>query len=369
MFEWVADQVSELVYEEGVAPDEIAILSPYLGDALRFALSDALARRNVPARSHRPSRALHDEPATRCLLTLAAVAHPAWKHCPAPSDVAHALMFAIDGLDLVRARLLTEIVYRFREGCPLLTPFDQIRTDVQQRISFALGERFDRLRQWLIGHAGSPLPELDDFINRLFSQVLSQHGFGFYHDLEAGQVAANLIESYQKFRRVVRDALDEREPGSESSSNPLSLEYVRMVEQGVIAATYVSSWQIESTNSVLMAPAYTFLMTNRPVDVQFWLDVGSGGWWERLYQPLTHPYILSRHWPEDKVWTDEDEFATRQMALGRLILGLVRRCRKRIYLGISELGGQGYEQRGPLLQAVQHVLRRMPPSTDAAQPR
>jgi hypothetical protein len=46
------------------------------------------------------------------------------------------------------------------------------------------------------------------------------------------------------------------------------------------------------------------------------------------------------------------------MALGRLMLGLVRRCRHRVYLGIADLGERGYEQRGPLLQAVQRVLRR-----------
>jgi hypothetical protein len=130
-----------------------------------------------------------------------------------------------------------------------------------------------------------------------------------------------------------------------------------MVEQGVIAATYVTSWQAEPTGAVLVAPAYTFLMINRPVDVQFWLDVGSRGWWERLYQPLTHPYVLSRTWPEGEVWGDEHEFASRQLALGKLILGLLRRCRQRVYLGIADLGAQGYEQRGPLLQAVQRVLR------------
>jgi hypothetical protein len=47
------------------------------------------------------------------------------------------------------------------------------------------------------------------------------------------------------------------------------------------------------------------------------------------------------------------------MALARLILGLVRRCRKRIYLGIADLGEHGYEQRGPLLQVVQRTLRRI----------
>jgi hypothetical protein len=138
-----------------------------------------------------------------------------------------------------------------------------------------------------------------------------------------------------------------------------------MVERGVIAATYVQSWQIEARGAVLMAPAYTFMMANRPVDVQFWLDIGSTSWWERLYQPLTHPYVLSRHWPEGKTWSDEDEFAVRQMALGKLLLGLTRRCRQRIYLGVSDLGEHGYEQRGPLLQAVQRVLRHTPAGSPA----
>jgi hypothetical protein len=358
MFEWIGEQVEKLV-TEGTPPEQIVILAPFMGDALRFSLSDALSRRGVSVHSHRPSRALRDEPATRCLLALAAIAHPDWQYCPTLPDIAHALMIAIDGLDLVRARLLTEIVYRPRKGSPDLTGFDRIRSDVQQRISYLLGERFERLRAWLIKYAESPALELDDMISQLFTEVLSQPGFGFHNDLDAGRVTSNLIESIQKFRQVVGDRLP---PGAETDApaSRLSQEYVRMVDQGIIAATYVQSWQMRSAGAVLMAPAYTFLMANRAVDVQFWLDVGSTAWWERLYQPLTHPYVLSRQWPEDRVWTDEDEFGARQVALGRLVLGLVRRCRKRIYLGIADLGEQGYEQRGPLLQAVQRTLRRLP---------
>jgi len=97
---------------------------------------------------------------------------------------------------------------------------------------------------------------------------------------------------------------------------------------------------------------------NQPVTVQFWLDAGSQAWFERIYQPLTHPYVLRRDWPEDQKWTDDDEVRVRQEALVRLILGLSRRCRQRIYLAYSELNEQGYEQQGPLLQAVQRLLRR-----------
>ena len=69
-----------------------------------------------------------------------------------------------------------------------------------------------------------------------------------------------------------------------------------MVQDGVVAAQYVRSWQRQPKDAVLLAPAYTFLMSNRPVAHQFWLDVGGTGWWERLSQPLTHPYVLSRRW-------------------------------------------------------------------------
>ena len=87
-----------------------------------------------------------------------------------------------------------------------------------------------------------------------------------------------------------------------------------MVQDGVIAAQYLLPWQEQSLDAVFIAPAYTFLMANRPVDYQFWLDIGSMGWWERLYQPLTHPVVLNRHWPEGRQWTDADEYAANQQS-------------------------------------------------------
>ncbi|HEX2620428.1 MAG TPA: hypothetical protein VHL11_09780, partial [Phototrophicaceae bacterium] len=118
------------------------------------------------------------------------------------------------------------------------------------------------------------------------------------------------------------------------------------------------SWKLAKENAVLIAPAYTFLMRNAPVDYQFWLNIGGQGWSERLYQPLTHPYVLTREWLPGRKWTDFDEVETGTAALDRLVSGLIHRCRKRIYLGYSELGEQGYEQRGGLLDAVQRMLRR-----------
>jgi hypothetical protein len=349
MLDWVSAEIARLVDDEGVSPGEIVVLAPFLTDALRFALTSRLGGYGIPIRSHRPSRALREEPATECLLTLAALAHPQWGICPTRFDVAYALMQAIDGMDLVRAQLLAEIVYRPSEGMPTLTSFDQIKDDVQERLTFVLGERYEHLRLWIDAARAEPEAELDHFLSRLFGEVLSQPGYGFHADYDAGRVAANLIESVQKFRWVAGgDVLGDRSLGQ---------EYVEMVQDGVVAAQYIRGWRLQPDDAVLLAPAYTFLMRNRPVDVQFWLNAGGRGWWERLYQPLTHPYVLSRRWDREAVWTDDDEVTARQDALVRLSLGLLRRCRRRLFLGLSELGEQGYEQQGPLLRAFQRVLR------------
>lgn len=359
MLDWVAESIAFLVRDQGLPPGEIVVLAPFLSDALRFALSNRLERLGVPSRSHRPSRSLREEPAARCLLTLAALAHPVWGLSPTKYDLVYALVQAIGGLDLVRGQLLVDIVYRNRQGEANLSSFDLIRPPMQERITYLLGERYERLRLWLQEYSQSAPQELDHFLSRLFGEVLSQPGFGFHGDYSAGEIAANLVESIRKFRWAVGDIMQQE-------GVPLGKEYMLMVQDGVIAAQYIRSWllpeaETETTGgAVLLAPAYTFLMSNRPVTVQFWLDVSSQGWFERLYQPLTHPYVLSRHWMPRATWNADNEFAAAQETLERLVRGLARRCREKIYLGLSEMNEQGFESRGPLLVALQRVLRQKP---------
>ncbi|MEO0563966.1 MAG: hypothetical protein AAF125_17815, partial [Chloroflexota bacterium] len=74
-----------------------------------------------------------------------------------------------------------------------------------------------------------------------------------------------------------------------------------------------------------------------------------------------------RDWQGGKPWTDEDEYHSRNETLYHLVLGLIRRCRTGVYLGFSDLGEQGYEQRGVLLEAVQRMLRRLRDEDAAAE--
>jgi hypothetical protein len=342
----IVSEVESLLSNSQIPPSEIVILAPYLSDALRFSITNRLETRSIPWRSHRPSRSLRDEPASQALVTLAGLAHPHWNIRPPKFDAAYALMSSIEGLDLVRAQLLTEIVYRQRDLS--LSPFDNIKPDVQERITFSVGNRYTTLRDWLLAYReGDQLP-LDHFLRKLFGEVLSQPGYGYHSDFDSVRIAASLVESVKKFRLAMEAA---------GGVGNLGREYISMLQDGVIAASYLEGWQSEDKDAVLVAPAHTFLMMNRPVTVQFWLDIGSGGWYERLSQPLTHPHVLSRGWEPGRQWMDADEVQATQEALARLISGLLHRCREQIYICLSELGESGFEQRGDLLRAFQKVLQ------------
>jgi hypothetical protein len=182
--------------------------------------------------------------------------------------------------------------------------------------------------------------------------VISQAGFGYHRNFDSIRVAGTLVDSVKNFRMAM-------EPSIVNKDRPdfdLGKEYIAMLEDGVIAASYIEAWSTIDKDAVLVSPAHTFLMMNRPVTYQFWLDPGSSGWFERLSQPITHPYVLSREWEPGRLWTDVDEVRYAKQAMARLISGLLLRCRERVYLGIAELGESGFEQRGELLRAFQKVL-------------
>lgn len=351
MIDEVAKETARLIHEDGVVPLDIAIISPFLSDSLRHALTNRLQGYGIPVRSYRPSRSLRDEPAAVCLLTLARLAHPQWNLPVTQPDVRVMLLQAISGLDLVRADLMAGMLFNRTNKESPLNSFNPVKPEMQERISFSIGERFMRLREWLNNYLQDEAIELDFFFARLFGEILSQPGFGFHEDFAAAGVTSRLIESVQKFRRVA-------EPSLKTAGTSVGQEYMQMLADGVIAAQYLQPVDNDAEDAVFIAPAYSFLISNQPVRYQFWLDIGSLGWWERLYQPLTHPHVLSRRWVPDRPWTDADDFATNQETLQRLVGGLISRCGEHIYLCAARINERGSEEKGPLLQAVQSILRR-----------
>ena len=370
MIEWAVEEIGRLVHQEGVPPGQIAVLAPFVSDALRFSIQTRLEEKRILTASHRPSRALNAEPAVRTLLTLAALANPSWRRVPLPSDVTLTLGSAIAQLDPVRASVLTQAVYGVRGSAEgEMLAFERLRGDVQKRVTFAIGEVYERLRNWLTAYrVETEHTPIDQFFARIFGELLSQPGYGFHDQPDAARMAEQLARSARNFRWAIGEQADTGCGGGGQfdgqKDGPLSSRhidigraYIELVESGALPALHPPGWT-DAHDAVLIAPAYTFLMRNRAVDVQFWLDIGAEGWWQRIYQPLTHPYVLSRNWPRERGWSDLDELQSRQESLSRLLIGLLRRARRRVLLGLSDYGESGMEQRGPLLNLLNRVQAR-----------
>lgn len=344
----VTNRIEALITQDAVPPSEIAVVGPYMSDALRFAITSRCEARGIPVRTHRPSRSLRDEPAAQALLTLASLAHPQWDSPPARLDVARAFMKAL-AMDLVRAHLLAEIV--FRKGFSL-SSFDDINPEMQDRITYVHGASYSRLREWLMSYREVEPQPLDHFLRRLFGEILAQPGFGFHEGFDDARVAASLVDSIRKFRM----AMDPSGDSDAAADFDVGREYLALVSEGLLAAQYLESWKPPAKEAVLVAPAHSFLMMNRPVSTQFWLDPGAAGWFELLDQPLTHTRVLSRSWPVGQKWTFADEERANLEGLSRLTTGLLRRCRQAVHVCVTELGESGFEGRGRLLQALNQVF-------------
>ncbi len=363
MLDWVADSVAALVDEKRVKPDKIVILAPLLSDSLRFSLVTRLESQGVATYTLRPSRPLHAEPAVRALITIAKLAHPDWqiepKYQVKKFDVVQMLMSVIGEIDLARASLLADV--RFSRGA--LLPFSGITAnpEIRARISEVFGERYDKLVSWLVswidaGQAAQPEPPLpvDAFFSRLFGEVLSQKGFGFHRAFDEARIISNLIDSARGFRQTIKQIGDEVNIGQ---------EYVKMVDAGILADQYEPKEWKKRPKAVLIAPAYTFLLSNQAVDYQFWINLDSPAWARRLHQPLTQPYVLSQQWPPGQIWTDLHERQTSRELLLRVVTGLVKRCRRKIFIGYSKFDERGYEQEGELRTVFDFLLRGLSASS------
>lgn len=349
--DWVIDEVNTLIQQNGIPPGEIAVLTPYLSDALRFSFTTRFEKSRIPFSTYRPSRSLHDEPAVKTALTLTKLAHASWQMPISQQEIRAAFTQSIIECDYARADLISRTLARQVNRVWTLNPFSTLVPEKQERITFSVGEYYERMREWLTDNHEMGGNELDHWISRLYGEVLSQPGFGFHEDYDAATAVSHLIDSCRKFRSIFSLA-------SADKSQLVGQEYITVLEKGILAAQFYSSQSLrESSDAVFLGPAFSFIMRNKPVSYQFWLDIGSQGWWARLDQPLTQPYVLSRNWQTGQPWTDNDEYATNQNTLASLTTGLLRRCREHIYLCSVSINERGMEERGQLMLALQTIQR------------
>jgi hypothetical protein len=352
MVKSVCLQVQELVESRQAEPGDIVILAPYLSDALNFSLQTYMDQFRIPTFDYRPSRKYLDDPAVRSMISLAKLAHPQWEMSLSRYELRDTLLCCFKDMDIIRADLIARTLFNPTLKDGELRAFDTITNRVtQERITFYHGENLELLRGWLGDYQSKDPQPLDVFISRIYGEVLSQSNFRFFEDFASANSIARLITSIKNFRYFSTAFLDEDEIFC-------GAEYIRSIQTGLLPSAFFDPRE-EPSDAVFIAPAHSFLMQNRRVAYQFWLDIGSLGWWERLNQPLTNPYLLNRSWDGSQQWTIAHEYAANKATMLKIVQGLLNRCTRQVTVCSVSINEQGTEQRGPLLRAFQSLQKQV----------
>lgn len=350
MIDRCAAEIAKLVRQKKVPPKRIAVIAPYLSDSLLFALQSRFDSAGIPAKSYRPSRPLILEPIVQAVVIfLRLYTAEETEARPQPEEVSFALRTTIEGLDPVRAALLTQIAYRNGE----LAGLEKLTETVQTRLTEPICQRYEQMFSWLAAHRTeiASLPP-DGFISRFAEEVILQPGFIGHLDVSVHSPLNSFITAAQSFTEAVYNGEDNNWAG-------IMRGFVRLTLDGLISPDV----DPEPVEAVFIGPAHTYLTRDLRVDYQFWLDVGDDGWSERIEQPLTHPYVLRRGFPGGDMWTDDLETAAQKTRLRSLILGLLRRCHKGIFAAACDISAGGYEQRGRLAFILQQMFDQTRSST------
>ena len=347
MVEELATRLARLV-GEGLPPNEIAIIAPYLDGSLRYSLSRSLQAAGIPYYLLRRRSSPREEPRVRAWLTWLALGHPEWGIYPAAYDVAEAFSLSIHGMDPARAKLLTDRIYV--AGAQELGDSSVLPASIAGRIGPDLLERVEILREWLAAEGGGRQP-LDVFLHRLFNDLLARPVFRPQPDLAAAAICDWLV-------RAAGRLLSAAGPMGLTTPAEIGRAFSDGIYDGLVTADPPEFGEPPDLDGVLISTIYGYLLGGRPVEVQVWLEAAATGWWDIPRQPLSNAFVLAQSWPEGRLWTMEDDFKIRNQLLSRIVRGLTSRCRRGVILANSELDRRGIRQDGPLWRALQPVRGR-----------
>ena len=345
----------KLVYEQGVAPRDIAIIVPYMDGALRYMLTNVLREAGLPYRLLRRRTSPREEPRVRAWLTWLALAHPGWGIHPAPYDVAEALTLSIHSLDPARAQLVADNLYR-PDG-PELLPAGTLPPRVAERIGEDNVALVEELRLWLAarGHQDT----VDTFLHSLFNELLAQPQFQPEPDRAGAAVLDWLVRSAARLRKAA--------PGMGLRTDAdIDATFIDAVNQGLVTANPPDWGEPPDPDGIILSTIYAYLLAGEPVRVQVWLETAAQGWWDIPRQPLSNAFVLAQSRSPEVPWTIDEEFAVRNELLTRIVRGLTARCRDGVILASSDLDRRGVRQDGPLWRALGPLVREKSTTAEPA---
>lgn len=325
----VAERVVRLL-DSGFPPAEIAVIAPMADKVLEHTLTVHLQNIGVPLNVLTKNRRLVDEPYVRAMMTLALLAHHKWELDWGLPDLAQSLQLLLK-TDPVRAWLLGRQV---REG--RLLPLEVWQ---RERVGFKAAQGYDLLRGWLEEYRQGAEQPLDLFFQRVFGELLSRLPPA-RDDLV---VCRQLMVSAQKFLATSR-----RFPALEADAG---LAFMRLLSAGTVAAESLLQPATQEQAVVLSTP-YAFISGHYHTQAQVWMDCTSRRWFQQDVRELINPHVLKSTWRLGEVWTDELNEALTKENGARVARALMRRCGEILVAAAANIDSQGFEQDGPLLEAL-----------------
>lgn len=329
LMENVGERVVRLL-ATGIPAAEIAVIVPMADKVLEHTLSTHLGGAGVPLNVLIKNRRLLDEPYVRAMMTLALLAHPQWKLDWGIPDLAQSLQLLLK-IDPVRAWLLGRQV---RSG--KILPLEVWQ---RERVGFKAAQGYDLLREWLEEYRQGEEQSIDLFFQRVFGELLSRLPPA-RDDLV---VCRQLIVSAQKFLSTAQ-----RLPAFEEGYGPA---FMRLLAAGTVAAESLLEPATREQAVILTTP-YAYISGHFRTQVQVWMDCSSRRWFQQDVREIINPHVLKQSWREGEVWTDEMNAALTMHNGARVARALLRRCGDVLVVAAANIDSQGFEQDGPLLEAL-----------------
>jgi hypothetical protein len=314
MAERMATQIAELLMQ-GVAIDQIAVITPRLDPGLALVLKVKLAKAVYLAEEPLP---LAKYPLVRALLCVLELAHPHWNCFPSFAEVQVMLSILLD-IDPVRAELLST---------DILDPLSRILRPAQatrfpERIGFANLASYQQLYSWLEIYQTDVQRSIPDFWEHFVSEQCKESFTS--EDVLLFQALISITKEMQKI--------------FPEQSQKSFLKTLR-------SRLYAPHLAKPSEPFLLITTPEDFLMQDLQIKHQFWFDISSDHWFKSAWQTLYNHRVLTPEW-NGQPFAELQDRRFRTLSLARLLFQLCCRTES-LWLIQSTLNARGEENTGQL---------------------
>ncbi|MEM6647115.1 MAG: hypothetical protein AAF730_12780 [Bacteroidota bacterium] len=318
----------------GTVPEDIALIAPYIDGASQVLLADAFDRAQIPMAFARRQQRLTASADVRAVRTVCALLAPDAFAPPHPDDLALTLHRLVPYLDLLRARLLVDLLFEPESG--VLRDTSVLRKKDTVRLSERQHTDYNTLLYRLRPRSGEvTLTGLLDAAIAAFPDT--------YH---AGPSVQSLRDAAARFLDLA-DALGVPE-------RYRLQRFFDTLDAGFLAPATRGT----PSGQVIAYSIDGFLREERAVAVQVWLDVQAPAWMPTPYAAFMNRATLSASWLGDAGWEASDERAWRYDQAARRVRSLLDRCTDGVYV-CSHRDPQATLAPTPFLHAL-HTIAEAP---------